>query len=151
MPCPLARGRNFTERLIHDRIFIPQRPRNQPRHRIQNHSRRQFTARQNKIPDRNLISSQMLRHALVHTLITSADQNHALQPSKPSRRLLPKHFPRRRKQHNRSFRRRRSSSNINTSAFHATHPHQRFHRLNQRLRLHHHPLATAKRTVIHSP
>src|SRR5262249_24024576 len=71
------------ERLIHRRILIPQRPRNQPRHRVQNHRRRQLPARQHEIPHRNLIRRQMLRHALVHSLVAPADQHHPPPPAPP--------------------------------------------------------------------
>src|SRR5579862_1946108 len=89
----------------------------------------------------------MLGHPLVNALVASANQHHAIEFRQSPRPLLPENLARRRKQHNRCSGCRKAALLISAgTAFRA---HQRPDRLEYRLRLHHHPLASAKRPVVH--
>src|SRR5579872_6320284 len=123
------------ERLERRRAFIAQHPRQQPRHRIDDHRRRQFSAAQYVIPDRYLVIGQMLRHPLIHALIPPADQQQLRFLAEPVGHRLVERPPLRRQQH---------------------HPlprpplrPNRLYRQKNRLRLHYHAFAAAKWPVIH--
>ena len=70
-----------------------QHPRQQPRHRIHQHHRRQLAARQHEIAQRDFIGHQMLAHPLVHALIVPADQRNARLSGQFARDLLVKTRP----------------------------------------------------------
>ncbi len=71
------------ERLLLRRFRAAQRPRQQPRNRIDHHQRRQFAARQHIVADRPLLVDLALDEALVDPLVAPRHQHQ----SRPSARL----------------------------------------------------------------
>jgi hypothetical protein len=59
---------------------------------IDDHRCGEFAAGENKITDGDFVGDEMLGHALVHSFVASAEQNHAVQFRKSPRAFLPKHF-----------------------------------------------------------
>ena len=87
----------------------------------------------------------MLRDAFVNTLIPPTYKDDALQPRVTPCRLLREQFTCSRHQHDRGLR----LKSIPSCRIPHTVTQQRFHGLEQGLRLQHHSLAPAKRPVIH--
>src|SRR5271165_105831 len=86
----------------------------------------------------------MRSHPLVHSFVTPANKNNALQLRKAPRSFLVKKFTGRGKQHDggASLRRGGLCGIANTT------PKELFHRLKDRRRLQHHAFAPAKRPVV---
>ena len=70
----ILRHAPFLKRFERRRSFVAQHSRQQPRHRVDHHRRRQFAAAQHIIADRDLFVGQVLGHALVHAFVAAADQ-----------------------------------------------------------------------------
>src|SRR5712692_10318680 len=150
MLCPCLRKsrrerRARAEGFILRGSFVSQGTRKESRDRVHHHHGRQFTAAQYKVSNRYFFRRQMLRYALVNTLVSPAKKNDSLQLRVAPRRFLPEQIPRRGHQGNcrlwiSSARFRRVADAM---------PKQRFHRFKQRLRLQHHAFATAEWPVIH--
>src|SRR5712664_897554 len=87
----------------------------------------------------------MLRHALIHAFIPPANENDPLQSRVPPRRFLRESFPCRGQQNDR----RTGRPRCRLCCISHPAPKQRLHRLKHWFRLHHHPLAAAKRTIVH--
>ncbi len=87
----------------------------------------------------------MLRHALVHSFVPSADKYDPFKRRIPPRCFLRESLASRREQHDRSI---RIELAFRRRVAHWT-PQQKFHRFEQRFRLQHHPFAAAERPVIH--
>src|SRR5258708_34998149 len=143
--CPGSRTR--AERFILRGRLVSQRTRNETRHRVDHHHRRKLPAAQHEITNGYFLRSQMLRHAFVNAFVSPANKNDSLQLRETPRRFLPEQSSCGRHQHNGRLRisRARLRSIPNAASK------QRLHRFKQRLRLHHHALATAERPLIHCP
>ena len=142
--CALAdSAARHAERFVHDGIFVAERAGNQPRHRVQNHRRGQFAARQHEIADRNLIRREMFGDALVHAFVAAADEARC---DRASRIAAP--FPAGISCPPRKAARSRCPGARRVARLRAP-PKQRFHRLEQRLGLHHHAFAAAERAIVH--
>ena len=77
---PVAR-----ERVAADRRLVPDHSRDQPRHRVHDHQRRQLAARQHVIPDRDRLGRQVLPDALVDPFVPPAQDHQVIQRAQPLR------------------------------------------------------------------
>ncbi len=76
----------FGEGLVDRRGLAPQGARHEPRHRVDEDDRRRLAAREHVVADGDLVGRQSLRHALVHALVTAADDDDLLgRPPTPRR------------------------------------------------------------------
>ena len=108
----------FLKRFEGRRSLVAQHSRQQPRHRIDHHRRRQLAAAQHIIADRNLFIRQVLRHALVHAFVAAADQQQFRALRSAVRHRLIEHAALRRKQHHFLARTSRSGQIDSTACEH---------------------------------
>ena len=125
------------ERLLHAAARIAEGPRQQARHRIDHHHRRNRPVRQDVVADGQLQIHERVNHALVHALVVAAEDDvvrvaalHA-GSSQLARHRLAEHAALRR--HENHLRLRAA---------------QLLNRLKNRLALHEHPLAAAAEVII---
>ena len=114
------------------RFVITHGARQQPHHRIHHAERRRFATREHEVADRPLLGGQACCHSLVHILVVAAEQRQVRSNRVAHRVIVREPRAARRQQHDRPL----------PLA-------QRFNRLKERLRLEHHPGATAVGIVIH--
>jgi hypothetical protein len=134
----------LVKRLIFAGCFVPQSAGKKPSHGIDDHHRRELSAAENEIANRNFFRSKMFRHPFIHTFVATANQNDALQLRVAARRLLPKEPSSGRHQNNRGFGIRGSFLPRVAEVV----AQKRFSCLKQRFRLKNHPFATSEWPVV---
>ena len=110
------------------RLVVAQRAGQQPHHRVEHAERRRLAAREHEVAERQLLRGQPVGHPLVHVLVVAAEQREPLLQREPHRVGVPEPPAPRREQHDRPG---RGPSALD--------------RLEERLRLEHHPRAAAVR------
>src|SRR5688572_4929950 len=124
------------QRLPLHRLFIADHTGNQPADGVDDDQRRQFPAAQHVVADGQFVGRDQLPHALVHPLVSAAQQHDMREPAHPRRFGLPERPTLRRQQYHRVGRPALRTDVLD--------------RARQRLRLHDHPRPAAVRHVVHA-
>src|SRR5512139_1287341 len=123
----------FRKRVVVRRFRVAEHPGEEPGHRVDQHHGGQFPARQDVVPDGDLLVRQVVRHPLVHPLVPAADQDQVLLPGQPGGRIRTEEGPR---------------GGEEDDPARAVVPGERLHPGEDRLRLHHHPAAAAEGRLV---